>query len=432
VVASHKPLAGHVWSSFAALLVALVPALLFLARWRERSTVVLSGPRAREAEELVSVRGRELEAVAAISNALARTHDPYAAGRVLLDEVASVLGVEFTALAVIDESGKQASGLLARSEGRDLDWWREVRLDLINEPSGISSAYFDAAPVVVYDVGASSLVSPRLVAATGAKSGAFVPLIVEERVVGVLVVAPTRKRRAFTAEEVTLMQGLAAEAAIALERTRSAGALDEALERERVVAEISRRVRSVHDLDEGSRIAVEEIARALRAQRCFIRLGAPGERLPLQAEWHVETLEPLSVAAERLPASNLAARERKTVAIDDIETAPDLADPNLGGRETLTRLGSRAVLATPIVAFDRMIGVLALHRIEPVPWAPTDIALAEAVARELGLAIHSVRLLDENQRRLAQQKEQPAAVGDPTSVGRAPAEDHDGDPGWEF
>ena len=37
--------------------------------------------------------------------------------------------------------------------------------------------------------------------------------------------------------------------------------------------------------------------------------------------------------------------------------------------------------------------------------------------------------------RLARHKEakqQPAAAGDPTSVGRAPAEDHDGDPGWEF
>ena len=40
----------------------------------------------------------------------------------------------------------------------------------------------------------------------------------------VMVAAPTSQKRAFTSDEVTLMQALAAEAALALERTRSAGA----------------------------------------------------------------------------------------------------------------------------------------------------------------------------------------------------------------
>jgi hypothetical protein len=142
---------GHVWISFAASLIALFPALVFLFRWGDRGELLSSGARAREAEELVSVRGRELEAVAAISDALARTTDPEAAGRVLLDEVGSVLGIEFTALALIDEEAGQARGLLARDEGRDVDWWRDVRIDLGNEPSGIASAFFQAAPVVVFD-----------------------------------------------------------------------------------------------------------------------------------------------------------------------------------------------------------------------------------------------------------------------------------------
>jgi len=172
-----------------------VPALLFLARWRERAELLTSGPRAREAEELVSVRDRELEAVAAISETLARTDDPETTGRVLLDKIASLLEVEFTALALIDEEDKEARGLLARDQGRDVPWWRDVRIDLGNEPSGIASAYFQAAPVVVFDCAASPLVSPRLVEAVGAKSGVFVPLIVEQRVVGVLVAARSPGKR---------------------------------------------------------------------------------------------------------------------------------------------------------------------------------------------------------------------------------------------
>src|SRR5262249_14818865 len=184
-----------------------------------------------------------------------------------------------------DEETGQATGLLARSEGRDVGWWRDVRLDLDEEPSGIASAYFQAGPVIVFDCATSSLVSPRLVEATGAQSGAFVPLIAGELIIGVLVAAPTSAKRAFSSEEVTLMQSLAADAALALERTRSAGALDEALARERLVADISRRVRSVEGLAAGTRIAVTEVGRALGASRCFIRLGAPGEPQRLAAHW---------------------------------------------------------------------------------------------------------------------------------------------------
>src|SRR5204863_7801976 len=258
VLHDRRPIGGHVWVLFAASVIALLPALVFLFRRGDGGEVLSSGARAREAEQLVTVRGRELEAVAAISDALARTTDPEAAGRVLLDEVGSVLGIEFTALALVDAETEEARGLLARDAGADVTWWRDIRIDLRNEPSGIASAYFQAAPVVVFDCSASPLVSPRLVDAVGAKSGAFVPLIVEERIIGVLVAAPTSAKRAFSSEEVTLMQSLAADAALALERTRSAGALAEALSRERLVGDSSRRVRSVEGVAGGTRMAGTE------------------------------------------------------------------------------------------------------------------------------------------------------------------------------
>jgi PAS domain S-box-containing protein len=47
--------------------------------------------------------------------------------------------------------------------------------------------------------------------------------------------------------------------------------------------------------------------------------------------------------------------------------------------------------------------VLALHRTEPGRWTREQIALTEAVAREIGLALHVARLLRENERRIAQQ-----------------------------
>ncbi|MDQ2983910.1 MAG: GAF domain-containing protein [Actinomycetota bacterium] len=404
VLHDKTAIGGSVWPPFAAMLVALIPAVFFLVRWRERSLVAMSGPRAREAEERATMRDRELEAVSAISNALARTHDPQEAGRVLLDEVASVLSVDFTALALIDDAERYAYGLLARSNEQDLDWWPDVRIELASEPSGIASAFHTAGPVIVYDVATSALVSQRLVEAVGAKSGAFIPLIVEQRVIGVLVAAPTTAKRAFSQAEVVLMESLAADTAVALERTRSAHALDRALARERLVSEISRRVRSAHDLDSTARIAVTETGRAIGASRCFIRLGQTGGPTPIRAEWYTADLLPIGPASRNLPVANLALREGKTIAIEEVTGSPLLADPELGGLETLAALGTRAVLATPIVVFDETIGVLGLHRAEPGPWSGAEIALAEAVAREVGLAIHTAQLLDENQRRLGRQR----------------------------
>ena len=69
------------------------------------------------------------------------------------------------------------------------------------------------------------------------------------------------------------------------------------------------------------------------------------------------------------------------MAVEDILIAPELDDTTLGGRETLVELGTRAAIATPVLVFDRMIGIFALHRAEPSAWSPHDISVAEAVAR---------------------------------------------------
>jgi PAS domain S-box-containing protein len=403
VLHDRSPIGGHVWPPFVATLIALLPALIFLRRWSEPAGVVMSGARAREAEQLVSVRDRELDAVARIVNALARAQDPADAARTLLDEVEALARTDIAALALVTPDEDEATGLVARSGGEDVAWWSQMRVHLHNEPSGIASAFFEAAPVTVYDVESSPLINPRLAQAVQAKSAVFVPLIVEERVIGVLVAATTRERRAFAAKEVRLMEALAGEAAIALDRTRSAAALDQALARERLVAKISRRVRSVHDLDAATRVAVTETGRALDATRCFIRMGEQGDAMPIRAEWWAEGLRPIGAAASSLPVSNLAARERRTIAVADVLDAPELADPSLGSVELLTDLGTRSELAMPIVVFDRMIGILGLHRPEPGAWSATDVMLAESVAREIGLALHSAQLLEENQRRLGEQ-----------------------------
>jgi PAS domain S-box-containing protein len=346
---------------------------------------------------------RQLTAIASLSSALARARDEQAVARTLLETCSSLLAVDFAAVALVSDDGKHASGLLALAANGDTDWWQEVDLDFEQEPSGIASAAFEGGPVVVYDAAGSRRVNRRLAEKVGAKSAVFIPLVSDERVPAVLVIATTREPRVFTGDELALLQALAAEAALALDRTRSANALAEALEREQLVASIGRKVRSELDLDAVVRVAVEETGKAMGVTRCFLRLGQPGGPMPIRAEWDAEGFVPISALDDRLPVSNLAARERRTVAVADVRTAPELEDPALGGIQSMLDLDALAVLATPILVFDRMVGVFGLHRSEPRPWPEAEVLLAEAVSREVGIAFHAAQLLAENKQRLEQQ-----------------------------
>ncbi len=234
--------------------------------------------------------------------------------------------------------------------------------------------------------------------AIGAQSAAFVPLVSGERVIAVLAIATTHERRAFSTEELGPLRTVAAEAALALERARSASALEDVLKRERLVSAIARKVRSELDLDALLRVAVDEVARALGLARCFVRIGPDNGPLAIEASTGGEVGPLAADLADRLPVSNKALRTRRTVAVTDVSTEVD--GP---GRELLLELGSRSVLVAPIVVFDRAIGVLGLHRAEPHLWTDSERELAEAVARELGFGIHTARLLRENELRLGQQ-----------------------------
>ncbi len=359
--------------------------------WRRAGT--------REVEERASLRERELRSIEAITASLSEAGDAESIARALLDEIASLVAVEFVGIALVDEERSEARGLLARREGRDVDFWRSLRLDLHREPSGIASAVFEVAPVTVYDADTSPLLNRSVAGAIGAKSAAFLPLVSGGRVIGVLAIATTRERRVFSTDELGPLRTLASEAALALERAWSVQALEEALDRERLVSSIAHRVRSTFDRDAVLRVAVEELAGALGLSRCFVLLADGRGRLTTKVEAGTAEAPIAPELVERMPVSHRAFETGETVASADVTEEPDGH-----GRDVLRDLGTGAALATPIVVFESTIGVLGLHREGAHAWTESERSLAEAVARELGLAVHTARLLDENEHRLAQQR----------------------------
>jgi PAS domain S-box-containing protein len=317
-----------------ALLVGLGIGLLVRAR----------GARAPGAADRRSpVHEREVASLRRIASELSRAVDVEGVVRTLLDEISALYRVEFVALTFVSEDGREGRGYLARSHGEDVDWWRDVRVDLVREPSGIASTVFEASAFAVYDVEGSSRVSARLAEAVGAKSAAYIPLVGGDRVIAVISAATLGEHRAFSADDLAAMQALASEATMALERTRSSVALRDALERERLLSSIARRLRTELDLRSALGSTVEETAAALGASWCAIELD--GERAAVWGRREgEETSVPIGEAGGTIAAT-------------------------LAGR----------------------------------PWSHGDVALLEGVAAETSLAIRVGRLLDENREGLEQQ-----------------------------
>ncbi|MDQ3778454.1 MAG: GAF domain-containing protein, partial [Actinomycetota bacterium] len=214
---------GYLLLALAAALFVVAIALLALYRHRRLTAVWAAREEARA--RVPDVAATRLDSVTSLSGALARAEDAEAVADLLLDEVVAFLDVEFAGVAAVSEDRGEATGLAVRATGADVSWWRTVRFDLEHEPSGIASAAFEGVPIVMYDVQSSPRVNRAVAERVGAKSAAFIPVISGARVLAVLAVATTTAPRVFRPEEIATLEALAGEAALALERTRSAAEL---------------------------------------------------------------------------------------------------------------------------------------------------------------------------------------------------------------
>ena len=349
---------------------------------------------------------RELGAVAELAASLSRAVDPTDASRPLVRQVADLLGVGFAGVALVTADGHEAVGLYAELDGEHASWWDDVRVDLRTEPSGIASAVFEGAPVTVYDVSASPLVSARLATLVGAKSGAWVPMIAEGHVAGVLVVASTDANRAFLAEELALLQAVTGEAALALERLRSREALT-------VVADENRRrvdqqaallhaaqvVTGELELEPVLDRLVEEVTKLLDADAadCYL-LDRDRNVLRCAA---VHGLTPDLIGFEFTPEHGVAGAAMvaaRPVSVDDYAalTAP-VPNPAYEGF-------SRALVA-PMVWGGETLGVIGvgIHDASR-SFADDDVELLEAFASLASLALRNAETFAERSRQARVQR----------------------------
>ena len=227
------------------------------------------------------------------------------------------------------------------------------------------------------------------------------PMVLQQRLVGALYLTKPPGEPPFSEDDEELVEGMASMAAVGIQNARMFATERARAEHAAVLREVSGRVRESLDVERVLETTVETLGRTARVDRCFIRLSTDnadeGPLGPVAYEWctpGVDTL--LGRPVSQFPVSSLAAQTRSTQLSEDVAFDARLSDPSLpGAPEELERLDTRAVLATPLLWGDDVLGVVAFHSSQPRRWTHAEVALIEGAAREVSAALNHARLYDD-------------------------------------
>lgn len=224
-----------------------------------------------------------------------------------------------------------------------------------------------------------------------------VPMIHRGRLVGAIYLTKPPDHPPFTDLDGDFVETMAAFAAVGISNALLFAAESERAERTVLLADISAKIRRSLDLGEVLGITVETLARTAGVDRCFIRFVAePASSMlgEIAHEWHSSDVVGISHEHDRqYPVSSLAAMSRTTQWSTDVTKDERLLDPSaIGGSNDLEAVQARALLSTPLMWGDELLGVVTLHSREPRQWTRSDIALIEAAAREVSIALHHARM----------------------------------------
>ena len=156
-------------------------------------------------------------------------------------------------------------------------------------------------------------------------------------------------------------------------------------EREALLNRIGAAIRSSPDPERVLCVAVEELGKALRADRCYYTAyDQEADTATVGFDWH---REPLSSFAGQYQMSRFAINRDPSYKAGRTQVAMDTCeDP------AILELGLRALVRVPLVAGTGMTALAVAMTDGPRRWTPEEVSLVEAVATQTQTALEAARL----------------------------------------
>jgi diguanylate cyclase (GGDEF)-like protein/PAS domain S-box-containing protein len=310
--------------------------------------------------------------------------DPSGLARLTVDKARDLLGVESASMSWWDPQDEVLRPLADNHlEDTNLDW------ELKSGEGAAGLALESREPVVVDDYEGWEHAIERGVA-RGQKSLLVVPLMVQDRPVGTLLVTEHKRQRHFTAEEVELLTLLASQVAPAIEAAR--------LHKEREAQVFN--LQALHEVAVAASGVLETTALAeVVADRARRLLGIEAADIT----WWDESaglLRHLAHAGATEPAPELVyAPGEGAVGQAFARREPVIIEDYAGWEHRLPSSSSvQSVAAVPLLVRDRAVGVLDVWSTNSHhSFDPSQIRLLTLLAAQVAPAIKAAQLVGERQ-----------------------------------
>ncbi len=222
------------------------------------------------------------------------------------------------------------------------------------------------------------------------------PLRIGAHVIGVLALR-SRERRELTSTDVAILQAFADQAAIALENARLYDAAQRQRREAQALTEIARDVSAALDRDTVLLRVVEHARRLCLADLVILALCEPDGATAVvvaKSGHHTDLYDHAVFESGRGLAGQV-------LATGDPVTTPDrLSDPRWPVDDLARAEAIQAVAGVPVLAGDRLLGVLLVHRRRADAFNPGEVATVDALARHAAIAIQNASLYEAVQARL--------------------------------
>ncbi|TAJ94212.1 MAG: EAL domain-containing protein [Gammaproteobacteria bacterium] len=346
----------------------------------------------KQAEENLQLKLEQQSAITHFSAYALRNQDADAVMRLAVELCVHTLGVEFCHLLEYPEG---SAGELLHRAGAG---WLSDSIGPAGMPAGrdtlVAFALLAGGPVVIADLEAEVRFEvPALLRNHDVVSGACLVIGSWEHPLGLLGVY-SRQPRAFALKDLDFLQALANVLAGALLRLRTEERVTRLNRVRRMMSAINTLIVHVQDpqelLQEACRIAVEEGEFRL----AWAGLLAPGDTA-LRPQFGAgrdegflaHVLVPLAADAPGgMSVSSLALRTRKLAVLNH----PDKFGHDVPWREESRARGLRSIAALPIVAEDRLAGVLVLYSETAGFFDDDEVQLLEELGGDISFAMQNI------------------------------------------